>query len=135
MLAPESQMIVKVDASDIEWRNFDGARMVGKDGRRQGGMAREQPLGWVDRMTWAKGVSGSLRFLLGGGFREGVSAGLWTLGNEFGVIGNGTGCGMMVTEVSFLAGVAKGRESKSQTILYLVVRRGWMTWNGEFGYN
>ena len=40
--------------------------MVGKDGRRQGGMACEWPLGLVDRMTWAKGVGSGLSVLLGG---------------------------------------------------------------------
>ena len=84
-----------------------GAGMVGKDGCRQGGVARGRPLVLVDRTTWAKGVGGGVSFLVGGGFGEGVSVGVWTLGNKCGVIGDGTGSGVTVTEGGCLAGVAK----------------------------
>ena len=107
--------------------------MVGKDGRRQGGVARGRPLVLVDRTTWAKGVGGGVSFLVGGGFGEGVSVGVWTLGNKCGVIGDGTGSGVTVTEGGCLAGVAK--QVPSNLVLGLVARRGRMTWNGEFGSN
>ena len=94
--------------------------MVGKDGCQWGGMACEWPLGLVDRTTWAKGVSGGLSFLLGGGFGEGVSVRVWTLGNECGVIGDRTGCGMMVTElVSWLEWPRDEKASPKQSCTWL----------------